>query len=541
MMTLSVGPSRRFRGDRTGGGTAAPRRGWTGLQITALAAVALAATAVRLAGLLGTIGRLDADEAVTGVMAQRILHGDLFAYFAGQNYQGALEQYLQAGVLAVLPGTATDLRLVQVALCAGTCVLVGCVGRWVTGSAWGGVLAAAIYAAGPYYNIYKGIHSHGAYDTAQLVGTAALLIAVGRAPGRRPGRAAALGLGLCTGLAIWESSLALFLVIPALLWAAGSARGAFGRLAAPMVAGIAVGAAPAAIYQARHGFVWPWQAGKGSSTGSLSTRLSGLWHPVLEMFLGASRPFSGARAAGWLPPMLVGILALVLLATAIVVRRRGLADLVTLGTRHRAPIDAVLAGFVVGAAAYGFSEYTIYTREPRYLFTLYPLLALALAWGIWQLRGTARAIAAGALVMAILALTLTTMRTADMRGETTGHLDGVPVRTEDVPAVTAELTRLGVRDLYANYWLAYPIDFAADGALAVAPTGGVVRFPAQARAVAAAADPAYAAPVGPPADRLQAALAASGARAERIDVRSIAIFIHVTPARRPGQLTDAGL
>jgi hypothetical protein len=110
-----------------------------------------------------------------------------------------------------------------------------------------------------------------------------------------------------------------------------------------------------------------------------------------------------------------------------------------------------------------------------------------------------------------------------------------------MPAVVAALQRLGVHDLYANYWLAYPIAFAADGSVSVAPTGGVVRFPSQARAVAAATDPAYAAPVGAPADQLQAALARSGARAERIDIRSIAIFVHITPARRPGQLTDAGL
>ena len=60
-----------------------------------------------------------------------------------------------------------------------------------------------------------------------------------------------------------------------------------------------------------------------------------------------------------------------------------------------------------------------------------------------------------------------------------------------------------------------------------------------AAAVARDPDPAFAAPVGPPADRLQAAIAASGARATRIDVRSIAIFVHVTPPRRPAQLPKA--
>jgi len=511
------------------------------MQIAALAGVAAVATAIRMAGLLGTIGRLDADEAVTGIMAQRILHGDLYVYFAGQNYQGALEQYLQAAVLGVLPSTPTDLRLVEVALCAAICVLVGLVGRRVTGSAWGGVLAAAIYAAGPYYNVYKGLHSHGAYDTAQLVGTAALLIAFGLGEHRRPSPYAAVGLGACVGLALWENSLALFLVVPALLWALASARGSLRRLILPGIAGVILGAAPALIYQLNHGVLLPWQQGQGASTGSAPGKLAGLVNPVLEMFLGVARPFSGARAADWLPPLAVGIVALALLAWAVLARWRGLVDLITLRTRRRAPIDAVLAGFVLFGAAYGFSAYTSYTREPRYLFSLYPLLALALAWAIWRIPGRARGIAAAVLVAAVLALTMTTMRTADAKGETTGHVGGVPIKTQDMPAVVAALHRLGVRDLYANYWLAYPIAFAADGTLAVAPTGGIDRFPSLARAVNRAADPAYAAPVGAPADRLQAALAASGARAERIDVKSIAIFVHVTPPRRPHQLAGAGL
>ena len=544
MTSLLTRATRRLRGlaARPVGPGHAPWRGsWTGWQIAALAGVAAVGAAIRMAGLLSTIGRLDADEAVTGIMAQRILHGDLYTYFAGQNYQGALEQYLQAAVLGVVASTPTSLRIVEVALCTATCVLVGFVGRRVTGSAWGGVVAAAIYAAGPYYNVYKGIHSHGGYDTAQLVGTAALLVAFRADRGQRPGRYAALALGVCVGLALWENSLALLLVVPAVLWMIASARGSLGALAVAAFAGAVLGAAPALLYELHHGWLLPWQQGQGSSVGSASGKLHDLIDPVLGMFLGAARPFSGARAVGWLPPLAIGIVALGLLVWAVLARWRGVRDLVSLRTRHRAPIDAVLVGFVLFGAVYGFSAYTSYTREPRYLYTLYPLLALALAWGVWRIRGRGRGIAAALLVAVVLAATLTTMRTANALGETTGHVGGIPIQTQGMPAVVAALQRLGVHDLYANYWLAYPIAFAADGSVSVAPTGGVVRFPSQARAVAAATDPAYAAPVGAPADQLQAALARSGARAERIDIRSIAIFVHITPARRPGQLTDAGL
>jgi hypothetical protein len=81
-----------------------------------LAAVLAAGLALRVAFLSSTLLRLEGDEAVTGIMAQRILDGHHLAFFAGQGYMGSGEQYLQALVLWVLPDTPFTLRLVQLAL-----------------------------------------------------------------------------------------------------------------------------------------------------------------------------------------------------------------------------------------------------------------------------------------------------------------------------------------------------------------------------------------------------------------------------------------
>jgi hypothetical protein len=536
--TRPLRPRRRHASDRREPARAS-RGGWTPWPAAVLGLAVAGCVAIRLVALTSTIGRLDADEAVTGVMAHDILNGQSFAYLAGSNYMGSLEQYLQAGVLAILPSTPTTLRLVQVALCGVACLLVGLLGRRVTATAWGGVLAAALYAVGPYYNIYKGIHSHGAYVAAQVIGVCALLLALRLDPASRHSRWVAGGLGLCVGVGLWESSLTVFLVVPAVVWALGSSRGALLRLVPYGIIAAIVGYGPSIAYQVRHGWIPPWAQGNGTSTGSVGTRLSGLVHPVLGMFLGALRPFSGAPAASWLPQALVVAVALALLAWAIAVRWRGLVDLATLGTSRRAPIDPALAGFILFAVPYGLSSFTVYTREPRYLFTLYPILALTLAWGVTRIPGRAVVPVGLALVAVIVAMSIATMRTADARGETTGHVDGLPIRTQDMPAVVVALQREGVHSLYANYWLAFPIAFASNGTIAVVSSPGARRFPDMAAQVARDPHPAFAAPIGPPADRLQAAITASGAHADRIDVRSIAIFVHVTPPRRPAQLGRA--
>src|SRR2546430_7661129 len=89
-------------------------------------ALVLLAGAVRLAYLTSDRVNFNGDEAVTGIMVRRILHGKLYWFYPGQNYGGTLEGYLQALSYLVLrlPQNAVTLRLTQVALSMGTTALI---------------------------------------------------------------------------------------------------------------------------------------------------------------------------------------------------------------------------------------------------------------------------------------------------------------------------------------------------------------------------------------------------------------------------------
>ena len=50
--------------------------------------------------------QFNADEATTGIMVRHILDGHGYVFYAGQDYGGALEQYLEAGVYAAVPAAA---------------------------------------------------------------------------------------------------------------------------------------------------------------------------------------------------------------------------------------------------------------------------------------------------------------------------------------------------------------------------------------------------------------------------------------------------
>src|SRR5690606_37739419 len=115
----------------------------------ALWAVLAGAGLFRLWLLTTSTLRLDGDEAVTALMARRILDGHLYAYFAGSDYTGAGEQYVQAAVLAVLPDTDLTVRLPQLGLMVLACWLVHQLARRCGLSPRRALLAAALFAAGP--------------------------------------------------------------------------------------------------------------------------------------------------------------------------------------------------------------------------------------------------------------------------------------------------------------------------------------------------------------------------------------------------------
>jgi hypothetical protein len=169
--------------------------------------LALAAV-IRLLSLRSSLVGFDGDEAVTGVMAQRINDGWHFAFYAGQLYQGSLEQYLQAAALAVLPDTAFNLRLPQVALAVFSCWAVYRVGVYALASRGRALVAAFLFAIGPTWNLVWGVKSRGAFASGLALGLGGMLLALSVTPTSRHWRLGMVGFGLCAGVAFWQSWLA---------------------------------------------------------------------------------------------------------------------------------------------------------------------------------------------------------------------------------------------------------------------------------------------------------------------------------------------
>jgi len=498
-----------------------------------LPAILVMAAALRLWLLASPVGRLDGDEAAAGMAAQGILEGRYPLYFPDPlAYFGALEQYLQAPLLALDPTSPFLLRVPQVALSVASCWLVAVVARRCLAArgdpAWAGETAAALFAVGPFFSLAWSFKTR-TYTAALFLGLAGLALALGARPDDRRAVLRAAGFGLVCGLAFWTNWTSAFLLLPAALYWFGAAGWRRWALVLPAAAAFAVGAAPF-LWVAAHGRP-PTFLDRVVTPSTIPQRAEALFGSVLGQFVGVRRPIPAGADTPVLPeplPLVVVGLLLALVVVGAARRWRGLLRLVTL-RGGAAPGDALLLAALLAPVLYVASQFAFLTEEPRYLVVLYGALPVGLAALVP--RGRSGPAIAGLLVAA-LALSTVDGTVATLRTDGLAATSRSQVQSEDLPAVLDALEEEGVRAVWADYWLAHPLAFVARDRI-VAATWEQPRFPGHYDAARADPAPAYAARVGPQTDDLAAALATAGATARRRVVRSVTLFLDVTPPVQP--------
>jgi len=328
------------------------------------------------------------DDAILLLMGRHVLRGELSTTLWNQPYNGALDAYLLAPLLAVLPHHGAY-RLYQAVCAALLAALAYLLGRRLGGpaagfaaallAAWGTPYMALMAATGPPPNFLMPLVTGG-----PLLGALAA---------RRFGAAAAFALGLVGGLAVWNSSLAVpaFAGMGAGLALSGfrpRAGGAAAFLAgaalgaSPLLVARAIGASGAGVVTAASAVTavrprWLWAEGAADLAHAL-VGIAGLQVPLVV----------DGRERALLPLPLAALLAAGLLAA------------VALGSRSRTALPLLgWAGALAGA--FWLSRRTG-PDELRYLYGVNaPVLALAGA-GIaaaWRWRRPAGAALAAALLL----------------------------------------------------------------------------------------------------------------------------------------------
>jgi len=455
------------------------RRTW--LPTLALSGILAVAFGLRL--LVGLQLPLDGDEAVEAIGGLRLLHGELLLMEPDGRYLGALDSYFMAPFLAVLGPTLLAVRAAMSAVGALYVAAMWWLGRLVFRSPRGGLLLAAVAAAFPLFAVDFAIRARG-YGSLLLLEALLLALSVRVLwPERQPQRKDWLVAGLAAGLGIWQHPL---LALPTgLCFLALLLRARAWRNLLPALAGGLIGFAPWLVYNGlltqlgsiRHLYS-PLQA------YSVPTHIAAgqVLTAALPIFVGTQMDFCGAPTVPW-PAADLGLF--VLTAAVLWIRRKALG-----GALHGRlePVDLVLLVAPLSVLAVTLRWFNGLSCEPRYLMPLAVPLAMAGALVLREpspWRWSAALVAAAWLVVAAV----TTDRTVE-QNRLLLIIPGQVVRV-DVASAGRVLAAAPPESLWAQYWLARPLQFYSGDIFVVGEYGGYVGFRRTEQAAYAARHPSW--------------------------------------------------
>ncbi len=381
------------------------------------------------------------DDAIPLLMARHVLRGELSTILWNQPYNGTLDAYLLAPGL--LLGSAHAVFRAYEALCAIVLVvLAGALAREVAGARAGWTAAALAAVGTPYMSLMAATGPTPNFLVPLLAALPVLAALRALGPGARPlGRGAITLAGLISGIAIWDSALA----IPALAGAgAGLALAGF-RPRVPRavfyLAGVAVGAAPLLIARV---------AGASAASPVTALRPRWLWAAGVADLLRAAAGLFGLQV-----PLVVDGPERANLPLAMTVAL-GVALALAVGVGAAARRGWPLAGWALALAlAFAFSRRTG-GDEIRYLYGLtVPVLALTGA-GLarvvvlpWTRSRAARTAAAAVLAAAIVVPWVRGERVLASVWRDPAHAS-VVWQVPPLDPVLDTLRRAGVRSAYAS-------------------------------------------------------------------------------------------
>jgi 4-amino-4-deoxy-L-arabinose transferase-like glycosyltransferase len=513
-------------GPAPGGDLPRPARDWCVWGLLGLLALLLA--------LHLCFPRLDADQAVTGLMGVHVLRGEFPVFFWSQDHAGVPESYIAAPLFFLFGVSRRALDLVPALSTLALALAVYRTGAVLFGRAAGllGILFTTVVSA---YVAANYTLARAYYVEQLLVGQIVLLGAalwLAR-PLSEPARCrVAIAMGLAGGLGLYcnfqivdvllPAALALLLVDPGLPFrrAAWLGLGAFG-----------LGSLPFWTYNLTHHWATFTTGERFQGRFSTSETARLLFLDLLPVILGvrpaADQPAHLPGPLAWTIPLVVGG-AVTLLLVRVIARLGRLRQ-----DRARAGEALLLTSIAV---TLGVVWYGGYVRVPRYLLPVVPLLALVLARAA-QL--TWRRMPAGAIVWVAVYLAAVG---ADLAPDITALRPEARARYRRERAADAELFAFllanHLRRAYAvEYWLAPRLTFDARGDIIVAEPFND-RYPPYTQAVDRSPRPAYVVRAG--VESLRDLLAALGTGARKQAVGGYLVFYDFTPPPDAAPLARSG-
>ena len=386
----------------------------------------------RIIVLTGPVGRLNADEAVAGLMARSLLDGHWTSFYWGQHYGGTVELLVLAPAVALFGSAAMwVIPLIE------SVVIAVLVYRLTADVRHGpdALLAAALSWSVASVWIWFSTRPMLFYQPVIIAG---LIVLVLSHPARHQRRWALIGLA--AGIGWWTSPQILFFVIPAaaIVLTSRPTHREWARLA---VGGV-LGASPWLISNLGNGFASLRQGPppSGSIADHVERQVSTGW----PMILGFRIPFDER----WITPPLFAVAAMAMLVVG------AITTIARFGWRQTGIVTTIVSFGVLQA----FAPTGSYVGSGRYYVFVIPAIAVIV---VLATAGSSvlQTLLRFGFVAVLAALTITGIaEVRERRMEPTG-----------VAEVAERLAKEGHRYVIADYWSSYLLAWY-EPSLIVSPT-----------------------------------------------------------------------
>lgn len=399
--------------------------------------VAAAGVAERVFVYRSSMSVPDSDEAVVGLMARHVLQGQFSTFYWGSGYGGTIESVLTAPIFFAFGTSWLALRIVPIILSGVAALVVWRIGRRLYGEPAASVAGAILWIWPPFLVAHLAQQQSGFYASGLVLGAVLILLALRVV--EEPTRLRVGTFAFVTGVALWNDEQLVTIIAPLVVWLCWRQRAMLAQawLAIPL---LLLGASPWIVWNLRHDF--------GSFNTNITTSSS--YPHRLRLFLSP------------LLPMLLGLRSLYVQEPVLSAAFVDLALIALLAAfaygayRSRRRTTSVL--YVIGLAfpfVYALTRAAIVTDEPRYLLQLSPVLALLVGQAISAQRHRR----AASVVAAAAALTLSGVTLAKADSWRNAHPRNPAIAPRNIHPLLRILNNAGIDHVYAQYWIAYRIDF----------------------------------------------------------------------------------
>lgn len=422
-----------------------------------------------------------ADEAIVGLMVQQILHGHFSAFYWGQVYGGA-EPYLAVPLFAIFGSSTWALEVVPGILAAAAGLVTWRIARRMVNDAALAALAGAVVWVVPQTQVFNSTVELGFRGVTLVCGLGLVLVALRIWDGQQTWPAF-VWFGVLAGVGWWSSPEIVYYGVPA-AWlmassigrdrAVGCLRRWGSRLSAVLGAFI-VGALP-----------WLW-ANVRSGFYSLNTKAFelpanppgyfGRLHIFVRWMLPMLFSLKAEVTGAWLFARSLSVFCFILLMVVC-------AATIVIALLRDARSRALAVGLLLFPFILALSPATWFWGYGRYANLGLPLIVLVLVIGVEEAarrlyRGRVRTAAhqqalvsgllTSILMFVLIVLSVTNFSIFMTPGST--FFSGWDDPNGPSTATAAELEGHHIRYAYADYWVAYKLDFLSDGGLQVTTLG----------------------------------------------------------------------